>query len=55
MKSIKTIYKQIKCIITRSKYPTCYIDVDLWSWSMVKGNVEYNHFNTLLNYLRINK
>lgn len=49
---LKVILKQIWCLITNDKYPTVYINLNKWVWKWDKnGNVKYNHFKTLTNYI----
>lgn len=51
----KSIQKQLICAITNDQYPSVYV-WGYWSWRWNKeGKVAYDHWQTLLNYLKNNK
>lgn len=48
---MKAIFNQLTKVFNTSS-PSAYIPVNLWVWKWDKnGNVQYNNFKTLLNYL----
>ena len=52
---IKGILRQIWCGITNQKYPSAYV-WGYWQYCIdKKGNVKYQHWKTLINFIKNKK
>jgi hypothetical protein len=53
MKKIEIIFEQLWIALTFGKYPSIRINGKLMSWGWDRnGNVYYNQFKTLINYIK---